>query len=351
MTSTQFSRISAIALGLSILGACLPTTFASSAVTNAIKPLPQDGKMHIYLCGTGVPVVYMQYIRKPSCLAVIADDQFLLFDAGEGAIQTISEMGLPYTRIYNVFMTHWHSDHFAGLGQVSNVSWTDGRNKPMNVYGPYGVKHVIDSLAAAYQLDTLFRSINSADTLDPTLSTPVPHLIDAIAKDQRVYKNHDITITAFEVDHAPVYPALGYQIQYKGCHVTLSGDTKVIPKELNEAQNADVFVSEALNVKQTMVLANEQKAAGNLTKYQIYQEIPNYHSDTIKLAQLAQQANVKHLVLTHLDPPYIPGQKAENAFIEGMAAYYKGPIIAAKDRDEIVLTPQADGSCQFEYRG
>ncbi|MBY0543973.1 MAG: MBL fold metallo-hydrolase [Gammaproteobacteria bacterium] len=336
-------------LGFTILTTIIPTSFADSPVQDAIKPLPQDGKMHVYFCGTGAPVTYMEDIRKPACLAVIVDNQFLLFDAGEGSVQTLATMGLPYTRIYNVFITHWHSDHFAGLAGVINVSWIDGRNKPINVYGPYGIKKVLDGLIQAYQFDTIFRATNSNDNLDPSLAMPVTHLIDAISGDKHVYKNHNVAVTAFEVDHEPVYPALGYSLNYKNCHVMISGDTKVIPKERKEAKNVDVFISEALNREQIQALAIQQKAAGNMTKYAIDEDIPNYHSDTLQLAQIAQQAGAKNLVLTHLDLPYVPSAKATNAFIQGMAQYYKNPIIAAKDGDELILTPNADGSCQVEY--
>ncbi|MFN7097367.1 MAG: MBL fold metallo-hydrolase [Gammaproteobacteria bacterium] len=343
---TKRFMLKLLCLTMNLVSSCV---FADSPAANAVKPLPQDGKMHLYLCGTGVPVLYMQKIRKPSCLAVIADNQFLLFDAGEGSIQTLAAMDLPYTKIYNVFITHWHSDHFAGLAQVSNGSWTDGRDQPLNVYGPYGVKQILQGLRQAYQFDTLFRSINSQNKLDPTFATPVPHLIDAVSQDQVVYQNNGLKIIAFEVNHLPVYPAVGYRIQYKSCHITISGDTKVIPKEVDEAKNADVFISEALNVQQTQVLANTEKAAGNITKYNILEDIPNYHSDTLLLAKTAQQAQVKNLVLTHLDPPPNITEKSKNQFIIGMAQYYKGPIIVGDDGDELVLTPNNDGNCQFEY--
>lgn len=332
-----------------ILGFASSNLFADSEAVNAVKPLPQDGKIHIYLCGTGVPALAMQEVRKPACLAVIAANQFLLFDAGEGSIQTLAAMGLPYTKIDNVFITHWHSDHFAGLGQVANGSWADGRDEPLNVYGPYGVKQVLNGLKQAYQFDTVFRSINSENTLDPSLATPVPHLIDAIAHDQVVYNKNDLKITAFEVNHLPVYPAVGYRLQYKGCNVTISGDTKVIPKEAEEIKGDDVFISEALNIQRTQVYGDAQKAAGNTVRYSIVQDIPNYHSDTLQLAKVAQQAQVKNLVLTHMVPPPGITEQEKNSYIAGMSQYYKGNIIVGDDRDEIILTPEQDGSCQFQY--
>ncbi len=181
------------------------------------------------------------------------------------------------------------------------------------------------------------------------MATPIPHLVDAVSHDQLVYTKNNLEISAFLVDHAPVYPALGYRLQYQNCKITISGDTKVLQSEVNEAKNADVFISEALNVAQTEAMSNTKKAEGHLAKYDILQDISNYHSDTLKLAQIAQEAQVKHLVLTHIDPPFIPSEEGANKFISGMSQYYKGPIIVASDRDELILTPSTDGACQFEY--
>lgn len=323
--------------------------FASSPAANAVKPLPSDGKVHIYICGTGVPQLYMQEIHKPSCLAVVADNQFLLFDAGEASIQTLAAMGLPYTRISNVFITHWHSDHFAGLGQVANGTWVDGRKQPLNVYGPYGVKQVINGLKQSYQFDTLYRAIDSQNKLDPSIAMPVPHLVDVISEDKTIYKNHDIQISAFEVDHRPVYPAVGYRLQYKNCSITISGDTTVIPSEVNEAKNSTVFISESLNARDVEMLAEAEKQAGNMTKYALMNEIPKYHSDTLELAKIATQAQAKNLVLTHFVPPFVPTPQAKKDFIKDMDQYYKGNIIVANDKDELVLTPNAQSDCQMQY--
>ena len=119
--------------------ALIPFPMAFTQAANASTSPLDDGKIHIYFCGTGVPELARQEIRKPSCLAIIADHEFFLVDAGEGSIQTLASMHLPYTKIHHIFITHWHSDHFAGLAQVSNGSWIDGRDEPLHVYGPYGL--------------------------------------------------------------------------------------------------------------------------------------------------------------------------------------------------------------------
>jgi len=69
-----------------------------------------------------------QWLRHPSCLAVVYDKQLFLIDAGAGTSLRLSEMSLPINKISRVFLTHLHSDHFAGLAAVINESWIFGRS-------------------------------------------------------------------------------------------------------------------------------------------------------------------------------------------------------------------------------
>jgi glyoxylase-like metal-dependent hydrolase (beta-lactamase superfamily II) len=101
----------------------------------------EDGRLHVFTLGTGSP--QRGGGRMPVANAVIAGDEFLIIDAGEGASRTMGELGLPIQRITAVFLTHWHSDHFAGLGQVLNQSWNADRNHEVPVYGPEGVERVL----------------------------------------------------------------------------------------------------------------------------------------------------------------------------------------------------------------
>lgn len=314
------------------------------------KDLLTDSKMHLYLCGTGDPEVTMQDIRKPACLAMIADKQFILFDAGEGASQTLAAMGLPYTAIHNVFITHWHSDHFSGLGQVINASWNNGRNQPINVYGPYGVKQVVKGLAKAYQLDVIFRASNSQGRLDPQLGFGIPKLVDAVKHDQTVYDAPNIKITAFPVSHEPVYPALGYVIHYKGCKIVISGDTKVNSRLAAHAKNADLLINEVLSNPLNQETYQQSMAKGNKLDAEFSLETKNYHSDSLELAKMAQQARVKHLVLTHFVPAIPTTSDAQQAFVKGMNKYYTGQMTISTDKDEIIIESTGVGNCQIQYK-
>lgn len=61
-----------------------------------------------------------------------------------------------------------------------------------------------------------------------------------------------------------------------------------------------------------------------------------YHADTVALAKQAEQAGVKHLVLTHLIP-YPDGFLARRLFVEGISDHYRGKLTVGADGMLIVL--------------
>lgn len=60
-------------------------------------------------------------------------------------------------------------------------------------------------------------------------------------------------------------------------------------------------------------------------------EVIEYHTPTLDLARVAQEAGVKKLMLTHLIPSIPPTDAAERNFIGDMAKIYTGPIIVGRD--------------------
>ena len=62
-----------------------------------------------------------------------------------------------------------------------------------------------------------------------------------------VYQSGEVQVIAFNVDHTPIFPAVGYRVNYKDRSVVISGDTVYTESLTYHTMGADVFVSEALN--------------------------------------------------------------------------------------------------------
>ncbi|MBI2707070.1 MAG: MBL fold metallo-hydrolase [Proteobacteria bacterium] len=316
--------------------------------------LLKDDKLRIYFCGTGNPKVTMQDIRKPACLAILTKDDFFVIDAGEGTSQTLAKLGLPYPAIDKAFMTHWHSDHMAGLAALINNTWKDGRKTPFFVYGPYGVEQVVNGFNQAYQLDNLYRGINSSNGLDLSIGGGVPKLIDQKETPVKVYEQGNIELSAFVVDHPPVYPAIGYSLKYKGCHIVISGDTKVVETLAQASEDADVLINEALSdaiVDESISQFKKNPDFSEATKQKditLAQDLQNYHSGTYALAKMAEQSKAKRLFLTHLTPAIFNTAEDKAKFTTNMDQYYKGPITVVDDGDSLLIESDGKG-CKVQY--
>ena len=147
---------------------------------------------------------------------------------------------------------------------------------------------------------------------------------------QVLVQQDGVTVTAFPVEHTPVFPAVGYRFDYGGRAVVISGDTAPTPTIARAATGADVLFHEGLQV--TMVKEMEEAAArrGRTSMTKITHDIPSYHTRPEDAAALAAQAGVTQLVFYHTIPP-LPVSYLNAAFLGDSASRFKGPITVSTD--------------------
>jgi len=207
-------------------------------VAAVVPAVVQGQEIKVTLLGTGCPPPVMHRFG-PSTL-VEAGEQKLLFDAGRGALQRLTQLKVRWQDVQGVFLTHLHSDHVVGLPDLWLTGWLvgSGRNVPLQVWGPRGTKKMMSHLEQAYEYDIRIRLYD-----DRAAPDGVVILAEDISEGV-VYDKGGVKITAFEVDHTPVKPAFGYRIDYAGRSVVLSGDTRVSENLIRYAQGVDVLVHE-----------------------------------------------------------------------------------------------------------
>src|SRR5690349_16316097 len=74
--------------------------------------------------------------RAQSSNVLIANGVAYVIDAGDGVSRRLIRLGVNFRDIANVFITHPHSDHTAGLGAL--MMWLYDRGNPTKVVGIYG---------------------------------------------------------------------------------------------------------------------------------------------------------------------------------------------------------------------
>ena len=303
------------------------TAFAAAQGRPQPRSLDPDAGISVILLGTGIPIPNPQ--RGTACTAVIAGDRVFLVDTGRNCVVTLDQAGV--FDLDAIFYTHYHSDHFIGLGEILLNFGVAGIDRSIPVLGPPGAVEVVEGIVAAYRLDLEYRTTHHGEkfseaVMNPTVTEHEPGV---------VLDEDGLTVTMFPVCHEPIEPAVGYRFEYRDRIVVISGDTRVCPEYAAGAEGADLLVSEAENAAMFNPALALARAAGNTRQLEMIQEGMEYHAETLALARMAQEAGVKKLALTHLFPSIPPTEAAEAAFIQGMSDYFDGPIIVGRDGMEV----------------
>lgn len=305
-----------------------------------------DG-IHVYVCGSGSPMPDAD--RAGPCLAVLAGREGFVFDAGSGSIRKLGRMGFPMDRLQGAYLTHLHSDHIDGLGELLLQAWIAGsRGTPLPVAGPTGTDKVIGGLAQVYEIDRGFRIAHHG----PSVARPggfggtaqIINLAEGEAS-QVVYDQGGVKITAIRVIHTPVSPAFGYRIDYKGRAVTISGDTIYAPDFVAASRGADVMFHEALNPKMIGAMQAQLANRSRADSAKIMADIPGYHASPEDAARAAKESGVKSLVLYHMVPAP-PVKLIERLFVGEARTVFGGDLRLAHD-GMIVSLPAGKQSVNY----
>ncbi|MGB5725376.1 MAG: MBL fold metallo-hydrolase [Parasphingorhabdus sp.] len=302
----------------------------TAVARDVIGDLP-DG-MHVALCGSGSPLP--DPTRAGPCSAVIIDGKMFIVDIGGGAVRNLGLMGLNPGATEALLLTHFHSDHIDGMGELMLQRWAGGgRDAPLPVIAPEGVEAIVDGLNAAYAADVQYRIDHHGEaTMSPTGAGGEARAFSAPqGQDQIiVYQQDGIRITAFPVAHKPISPAVGYRFDYKGRSVVFSGDTVKMATVEKACNGCDLLVHEVLHAEMVGTLEAAFEKAGRQRLVKIMSDIPDYHTTPVEAAKTAKAAKAKMLIFSHIVPA-LPLEYLEAYFMEGVDAAFDGPVVLGKD--------------------
>lgn len=252
-----------------------------------------------WLTGTGAPSFAVSDRAGPSTLLRFGDE-LVVVDCGNGTAHQLAKLGVRAIDISRVFITHHHFDHNSDLGFMLLTSWVvRGGHKPPIIVGPRGTFEYVDRVLWSQHYDMFARLPHGYDPAE--LAVKVVEIEDGT----RIWGS-GWCVTAFEVDHAAVDQAFGYRFDGANASIVISGDTRPSQNLIQHAKGADLLVHEAIF-----------PGFG----------FPEYHTLSTDVGKVAAEAEVRHLVLTHL----LPGDRLDAEWLEHAAAHFSGPVTVGHD--------------------
>ena len=271
-----------------------------------------NSNIKVTLLGTGGPPPVIE--RFGPAILVEAGEETLLFDAGRGVLQRLSQLNPPPKHVRNLFLTHLHSDHTIGLPDLWLTGWLHGRPQtPLRVWGPRGTVKMMEYLDRAFDYDIRIRLYDDQ---------PPPAGVVILAEDISegvVYQHGGVKVTAFLVDHSPIQPAFGYRIDYAGRSAVLSGDTRVCENLITHAKNTDLLVYEVIAAGMLRT-----HAKGNT---EAMERVIAHHTTPEQAGEIFTRVQPKLAVYSHI----IPVNARAADVIPPTRQTYNGPLEMGED--------------------
>ncbi|MDP6560687.1 MAG: MBL fold metallo-hydrolase [Candidatus Binatia bacterium] len=263
--------------------------------------------MEIHFLGTGTP--FPDPERGSSAILVDTGASRILLDCGRHCVQQMAGMGIAPSSVTHCFLTHAHYDHVADFALLVLTTWRFGRHHTLKIYGPPGTRAMSDALFhEAYKIDIAARKSLGKKESENDINIEVREM-----RHGETVEGEGWRIQATEVLHWPIPISLGFLLEGEGKRVFFSGDTAPCEAVRKSSEGVDLLIHEAMYFPPD---------AGHYRS----------HSHPERVGEIARQAEVRELVLTHLQP-----KTREEQLMNDAAAHFSQRITMATDRMRLAL--------------
>jgi ribonuclease Z len=289
--------------------------------------------LRVFFAGTGGSAPTAR--RGLPAALISAGGERLLIDCGEGTQrQLLRSVGLP--DLDAVFLTHFHADHWLGLPGMLKTFDLRAREKPLAVYGPAGLRDLMGTVQRVvgrtrYPVDLIELERFDEVEFDTYVvhAFPIDHRLPglgfAFVEDDRPGHFDPQEAVRLGLEPGPDFGRLqrGETVNEvrpdqvigpdrPGRRIVFSGDTRPCQEVLEHARDADLLVHEATFTDDELDRARETG-----------------HSTARQAAEIARDAGVRLLALTHLSTRYFPREIRDEA-----RAVFE-PTIVPRDFDAV----------------
>ena len=270
--------------------------------------------------------------RATACLLVRAGGERLLFDCGEGA-QRQMQRSTGLVQLDEIYVTHYHADHYLGVPGLLKTYDLMGRERPLRIVGPPGLRALFAALARivgrlAYPVELVELGEGEAVRHDgyEVRSFPVEHRVRAygyaLVEDERPGRFDPEAAERLGVAPGPDFGRL-----QAGEAVAVAGGVVRPEQVMGEPRPGRKLVvsGDTLPCEMTRIAAHEAQLLvhdGSFADEEAARAAETGHATARQAAELARDAGVEMLALVHISSRYDVGAvlaEAREAFPEAIA--------------------------------
>jgi ribonuclease BN (tRNA processing enzyme) len=243
--------------------------------------------------------------RSSASQVIEVGDEPLLFDCGPGTGMSLMKAGINPTAINRIFLTHLHMDHSLEAPSIIFESYLMGKKGKFDLYGPTGTAdfcRLLFERVYPYAPEIVGRIRKEGLRVAPHEAT------EGLVCQARKYR-----VFSTQVEHG--IPGIAFRIESGKRAVVVSGDTRPSKNLIGLAKGADLLIHECSFPDDMVAFART-----------------THHSVPSEVGEVANQAGVKKLVLTHLFP-HCKGRERE--MVRSANRKFSGKVIASHDLLEI----------------
>ena len=260
--------------------------------------------------------------RGPTSQYIECNGRHVLIDCGEGTQVQIRKHGIKLQRIEHILISHLHGDHYFGLVGLLSSMHLLGRVKPINIYGPEGLKEIIElqlhygHSRLAYELnfqviDTKSSGCFFEDDIFSLHHFPLSHKVPTTGylvqeKERERNLRTEIAIAdGVKIEHMHRLKKGVDVINEDGTVLSFEKYTKAPKKPRSYAFCSDTRYYEPVIpfIKNASTLYHE----ATFTEAFMDRAKSTFHSTAIQAATIAHKAQVGKLLMGHLSARYDDG--------------------------------------------
>jgi ribonuclease Z len=256
----------------------------------------------------------------PTAQFLEMEERCFLIDCGEGTQVQLRKAKAKFSKINHIFISHLHGDHVFGLPGLISSFRLLGRETPLHVYGPKGIKEMMETIFRITEthqgFEVVFHELSSKKSEKVFEDNRVE--VFTIPLDHRIYCNgylfkekpKERHLNMQEISKYPEIEICDYHNLKRGKDIQLSDGyilknenlTKPAEPSVSYAFCSDTRYLESIIpiIKNVDVLYHEATFLHDLKKMADY----TGHSTALEAAKIARKANVKKLILGHFSNRY-----------------------------------------------